>query len=191
MLLSDPRSRRRSVYNVGGVSLREVWAVGIWRGRAFILRWNGTAWSSVQIPQSRGQTSILWALHARRRNDVWAVGRRTRFQGEEVPLVLHWNGRKWKVVRVPLKALLTRCVLRRQGAHGLGRVGSRLQAARGSSAKRSLSYWNALSWSFSAIPTRRYADDVLYGVDAVPGGRAWAVGSRSIYDRAPFRLTAT
>jgi hypothetical protein len=171
--------RHSLLYAVAGASPKDVWAVGSSVGKAVTLHWNGSAWSIVRVPVPRASRSALYAIDARAPNDVWAVGSRSRTGPRaSIPLVEHWNGRRWRVVRLPAKRL--------PNANGLfGAVHARSPrdvwavgfAQVGVNAHTLTGHWNGRAWSFGSTPNRRYEDNDLWAVAAVRGGEVWAGGA--------------
>jgi hypothetical protein len=78
-----------------------LWAVGesspagSGESPGFIERYNGTAWNQVKAPP----VDMLSAVVAASPTDAWAAG----FQSSgKVPVALHWDGKSWQSVSVPL-----------------------------------------------------------------------------------------
>ena len=94
---------------VDTVSADDAWAVGYAarvtpRGafhRALIEHWDGSTWRVVPAPQAGTEDNDLWAVTALSANNVWAVGNENVGRFTFRPLVQHWNGRAWNLVRVP------------------------------------------------------------------------------------------
>jgi hypothetical protein len=86
----------------------DAWAVG-WGSNGpygapttgVVLRWNGTSWRSLTIPNP-GPT-VLSAVEAIAPNNVWVVGETYPGGAHWVPFVLHFDGTSWS--RVPVPAL--------------------------------------------------------------------------------------
>lgn len=178
-LVPMPDLGRHSIlYAVAGVSPKDVWAVGTSVGKALTLHWNGSAWSIVRVPIPRAYRSALYAIDARAANDVWAVGSRTGARVPTIPLVEHWNGRRWRVVRLPAKRVPNgngefRAV-HALSPRNVWAVGSNQVEI---DAHTLTGHWNGRSWSFGSTPNRRFEDNELSGVAGVHGGEVWAGGS--------------
>jgi hypothetical protein len=72
--------------------------------RPLALHWDGSAWSSVKIPNPGGHASLT-GIAADKASDVWAVGRYLT-SGPTVKtrsFVLHWDGSAWRTVSGPSK----------------------------------------------------------------------------------------
>jgi hypothetical protein len=92
---------------VDATSATNAWAVG-WGSTspfggtavAIMLRWNGTAWQSVAVPQP--SPIMLFGVTAVAPNDVWAVGHTYAGGAHWIPLILHWNGSTWTRQTIPV-----------------------------------------------------------------------------------------
>jgi hypothetical protein len=84
------------------VSTTEAWAIhdGVVRGD--IQRWNGSQWRMVHVFPAK---SILADVAAVSSQDVWAVGPGSNVPREARPLIVHWDGRSWRVQHTPLQRL--------------------------------------------------------------------------------------
>ncbi|MGA8459014.1 MAG: hypothetical protein WB800_26685, partial [Streptosporangiaceae bacterium] len=69
-----------------------------------VLRWNGTRWRKVSVPNPGGtgadSVSELFAVRCAAAANCWAVGERSG-GGALLNEALHWNGKKWTAVRTP------------------------------------------------------------------------------------------
>src|SRR5579859_3924011 len=97
---------------VSAISANDVWTVGFNAGssdtstQVLIEHWNGVRWSLVTSP-GPGESGGLSGVSAISANDVWAVGYTSVLQrtagGKSntvwKPLIEHWNGRSWSVVK--------------------------------------------------------------------------------------------
>jgi hypothetical protein len=86
------------------------WAVGETQpaagssNRNEILHWNGSAWSHVAVPSPAGLFAVLQAVRCTKASDCWAVGVNRSSASTFLNQVLHWNGRRWRLVRSPQPA---------------------------------------------------------------------------------------
>lgn len=99
-----------SITSISCPQARHCWAVGsTWR-RNFALQWRGHAWVSMSVPvpkgQARGETAMSLSCIAM--NNCWAVeGTDTDVDygdGGSIAsrdVLIHWNGRTWRVVPAP------------------------------------------------------------------------------------------
>ena len=93
----------------------DVWAVGTATStgrlavqRTLVLHWTGRRWLAVPSPSPGKAGNYLDAVTAVSPSDAWAVGNycpTTSSCGGSAllghPLMLHWNGRRWSLVRLP------------------------------------------------------------------------------------------
>ena len=93
------------LHEVSGTSSGDIWAVGTLGDETtaapLIEHWDGTAWAVVQAPRVPGRAATLFGVAAISTTDVWAVGERQPNGSDIVPLVLHWDGARWGIVRTP------------------------------------------------------------------------------------------
>ena len=92
--VTSPDSGSTFLYDVAALSPSDAWAVGSGStGGAYVLRWNGNAWSSAPAPA--GLLSLS-SVTARSDSDVWVAGS----DANSAPRVAHWNGSAWTVTPV-------------------------------------------------------------------------------------------
>jgi hypothetical protein len=93
---------------VEAIAADDAWVVGSTgetpgTAQAMALHWNGSAWSSVPLPQLEDdiERSYLEDLIVFAPNDIWAIGWQVRdliSRKEGKPLFLHWNGKTWNLM---------------------------------------------------------------------------------------------
>ncbi|MEN0063132.1 MAG: vanadium-dependent haloperoxidase [Myxococcota bacterium] len=94
--MDTPGFGLQTIFGLWGPSSSDVWAVGGFAGRAaFVWRYDGTAWTEVDLPDDipttpAGELPSLFKVWGRSANDVWIVG--------GLGTVLHWNGEVLSVV---------------------------------------------------------------------------------------------
>jgi hypothetical protein len=84
-----------SLTSVAALSSSYVWAVG----GSYTERWNGRRWTAVPNPLAVGAHVQLSGVAATSARNAWAVG--TTLLG--APVILHWDGTKWREVASPVK----------------------------------------------------------------------------------------
>jgi hypothetical protein len=90
----SPNNGSTYLYDVAALTAGDAWAVGYGSdGGAFVLRWNGTAWSSAPAPPG---LSSLTSVAARSDSDVWVTGG----DANGAPALGHFNGSTWTVTPV-------------------------------------------------------------------------------------------
>jgi hypothetical protein len=180
---------RSELYGVAALSADNVWAVGAasvstangFERLALALHWNGKAWKQVPTPNPAPSTmaathvsNVLSAVSGSSSRDVWAVGQYNLWQGGtrgSRALVLHWNGKSWKLVPSPsivaghVSWLNGVAAPSATGAWAVGGVNN--HNARHALAER----WNGQRWSVVRINS-----PVLSGASALAANDAWAAG---------------
>lgn len=92
--------------DVAGSSSKDVWAVGAAVGadgndRPLVEHWDGAAWQLVTVSTPGGAPGYLAGVAAISPTNAWAVGGYRPGGGALQPLLLHWNGVRWRLVSVP------------------------------------------------------------------------------------------
>jgi hypothetical protein len=137
--------------------------------------WNGKKWQvqRVVVPAGGGQ---FRGVAATSKKDVWAVGwTGGSSEGNTLPLIEHWNGRRWSIVPSPAPAgsvtsgLSSVSVVSPTNAWAVG------DSSDGSTAQTLAEHWNGRSWKIVPTPTPD-GDDQLNSIAAVSAKNAWAVG---------------
>ncbi|HEU5440230.1 MAG TPA: hypothetical protein VFU88_13150 [Ktedonobacterales bacterium] len=117
------------------LSATDAWAVGSYMAgneiqRTLIAHWDGTSWTMVPQPDTRGE---LLSVAAAGPHDVRAVGHAFSANGNtQVALALQWDGTTWHVVTLPAPAGATTSSLTSVTGDGAGNfwaVGSYRNAA--------------------------------------------------------------
>jgi hypothetical protein len=177
--------------DVVAIDADDAWAVGYWSSipdaspSPLIEHWNGRRWRPVPNPDL-GTWSELHGMAATGPDDVWAVGNTEVLVGNAFysrALVEHWDGKAWKVVRMPV-------VARRQ-PYGLEGVDTRSSSdawavgaiTRGADVVTLAFHWDGDRWS--RVPTIDPSAEfqLLGGVAIAARHRVWAVGSSWDADR--------
>ena len=83
---------------VVAISTDDVWAVGNGPAGGLLLHWNGKGWKPSTDPVH--SSHVLSGVTAAASDDVYAAGS-IQASGEQLPLVLHFDGRSWKRIAVP------------------------------------------------------------------------------------------
>lgn len=100
-IVKTPRNRHTAeLVSIAAVASNAVWAAGYAEnpscicGSTIVDYWNGSAWRRLNTPNA-GVASFLSAISAVSAHDIWAAGDDWPDQGTDVPLILHWNGKRW------------------------------------------------------------------------------------------------
>src|SRR4051812_12765874 len=180
----DTGNGHTQLMGIAALSRVDVWAVGAylaWPYRPLITHWDGSAWSTVTVPDLPG-AAVLRDISAISPSDIWAVGYYDSGNRRWRPLTLHWNGEGWSQTAAPdpgsgssylfgVKALAT---------NDVWAVGS-------ACCVRYLQQTLALHWdgnTWSAVPTSSIegSNNSFYSVDGIAANDVWAVGASGKYD---------
>jgi len=179
----DPSASDDVLYGVDSLSASDAWAVGYDLAggyhQALIEHWDGAAWRVVPAPRPGTRDSDLWGVTALGPADVWAVGNERTGAGSFRfrPLVEHWNGAAWTLVRVPSPPLtgvgaslsgIAATSPRDIWAVGNYDTGARFQPL--------IEHWNGIRWSL--IPAPAPGSALLSRISLSAPGNGWAVGIR-------------
>ena len=180
----DPGTTR-SITDVAAASASSAWAVGctgcgtststVTSRRALIMRWNGTAWTTVPNPGTAG--SYLYSVAVAPDGTAWAVGNTDSATYVLRTLIMRWNGTAWTTVPSPnpgrgfgMGSSLTGVAVAPDGtAWAVGNSDSNgvISAL--------IMRWNGTAWT--TVPSPSPTDSSLSGVAVAPDGTAWAVGN--------------
>jgi hypothetical protein len=178
-----------ALFAVSAVSASDAWAVGIggqpeFGSHTVAMHWDGADWTRVSSP-SPGRFAGLNAVSAVTASDVWAAGWVERFpEGATVirPMVLHWDGRAWSRIDLPVgDPSLEGVVLTGVSAdapNDAWAVGYSFESPAVPRAAVAL-HWDGKDWRSVAVPLAG-SYDVLQGVWANSVNNAWAVGSTDV-----------
>jgi hypothetical protein len=173
----DPDSNE--LYGVTALSPGAVWAAGHTTApgasaQAFILSYDGTAWSSDPLPQA-GTASLLYAIAARTPADIWAVGSYADETVSGGTLVLHYDGTAWQVMPSPNPPGIAHLyAVAALAADDVWAVGIYRNAS---------GFWQTLTmhydgttWQIVPSPSLAGYYNYLYALAAVAPDEVWAVG---------------
>jgi hypothetical protein len=170
---------------VATLSATSAWAVGYTSvsvppriyHRAMIEHWNGRGWRVVPVPRAGTSDSDLWAVTAFSATNAWAVGNEDVGVFTFRPLIEHWNGTAWRLVRVPSPPLtgvgaslfgVAATSPRDIWAVGNYAVGKRFQPL--------VEHYNGTRWAIVPAPVAGSA--ILGQVSLLSPTDGWAVGQR-------------
>ncbi len=171
--------------SLGGIDARtttDAWAVGSYVNKHGIqltlaLRWDGHAWSVVPTPNpapaGAPKNGGLGSVYALSDTNVWAVGSYLDADALSQPLVEHWNGTAWSVVKTPDlgadEAALTDVTALSSSA--VWAVGFR-------DTLTLVERWDGAKWSVVDSPTPgAHHNANLSGITAIRAGDLWAAGA--------------
>ena len=144
--------------------------------RALIEHWNGTTWRVVPTPQAGTSDSDLWGVTALSASNAWAVGNENIGFFQFRPLVEHWNGAAWTLVRVPSPPLTgvgaSLLGVAATSPRNIWAVGS---YATGTGFQPLIEHFNGTRWAL--IPAKVAGTAGLNQVSFLAPSDGWAVGS--------------
>jgi hypothetical protein len=175
-----------ALLGVSADATNDAWAVGFKgaNGQTFAMHWNGSEWAEVATPNVTKGTNRLEAVLALSPNNAWAVGFFTPANADREPrrtLILHWDGKTWKVVPSPNVGPKSNPLsgLTANSANDIYAFGCHF-AADGSGQFRTLIlHWDGKSWKVvpSPNPTKGFVGDVLFSGVVPSPGNVWIFGS--------------
>jgi hypothetical protein len=181
----SPSSADNVLFGADTLSRTDAWAVGydihvtpqaVYH-QALTEHWDGHTWRAVPAAHVGAQDNDLFGVTALSSTNVWAVGNENIGHFQFRPLVEHWNGTAWTVVRVPSPPLTgTGASLAGVAAtspHDIWAVGN---YATGTRFQPLIEHWNGAHWSLVPAPTAGSAG--LNRISMLTPGNGWAVGSR-------------
>jgi hypothetical protein len=177
----EPAPSPGSGAQISGVAVRRrgVWAVGYRAGprrtTTLTMRRKGGTWRVVASPNP-ATSNFLYDVVTTPAG-TWAVGAATGRGGASQPLVLRWNGRSWKVQRVPSLPKGDN-LLFGVAAKG-GKVWALGERSKGSGKLHPLALHRTRSgWHVSAAPDPARGGESFFHDGTFSGKTLWAVGGR-------------
>ncbi len=103
---ATPTVGRGEFFDVAVPGGTQAWAVGISypASGTLVERWRDGAWERVPSPSPGSEGAQLLAIDGTSASDIWAVGLYSTGSVASLPLVEHWDGKRWRVVPVPRPA---------------------------------------------------------------------------------------
>jgi hypothetical protein len=163
---------------VSASSSGNAWAVGRYfdgtSERTLIEHWNGKRWK-VQLSPNAGSATDAnepQGVAAISPSRAWVVG--DVFKGSVFhSLVEHWNGKRWKVIRVAHRGSSYRLADVAAAAFaGVWAVGT----WNSGTPHTLVEHWNGRAWQIEPSPNLSPYPNQLFGVAALSHADAWAVG---------------
>jgi hypothetical protein len=166
---------------VYAVSATNVWAAGSYygtmAGRTLIEHWNGKAWSVVPSPNLGSGSNEILSIRGTSASDIWAVGNAVTSYPVTRTVILHWNGKRWRLASSPsepsvLNVLTAVRPLSAANAWAVGYVS-------GAATKTLILHWSHGHWRIVPSPNTGTQSSTLSGVRTTSAADAWAVGDFS------------
>jgi hypothetical protein len=91
------------VTNISAASATDVWVRGndCYDSTSFVMHYNGSAWSTFQMPAPAGGWNLVYSIAARG-NEAWAVGYSNDGTTGDKAAAWHWDGSTWSSVAIPV-----------------------------------------------------------------------------------------
>ena len=165
--------------SVYAVSAASVWAVGNYyngsAGRTLVEHWNGKTWKIAWSPNLGSGSNGLTAVRGSSGHDIWAVGNAVTSYPVNKTVILHWNGRHWKLTTSPSIASATNLLraVRPVSPTDAWAVGT---YSRAMGSKTLILHWSKGHWRVVSSPSVPPGGNTLNGVLATSAANAWAVG---------------
>jgi hypothetical protein len=182
----------RNMNGLAVLSPTDVWAVGSdldsnQHFAAVVQHFDGKGWSIVPSPHFLSG-DLLNGIQAISANNIFAVGSRgSDFSLNTTPLIEHWDGSKWKVVRTPQMAaeLNQIAVLSPSDIWVVGET----TTTNNLNTPFSM-HFDGKKWSQVPVPAANVSFNALRGVAAISTNDVWAVGSSKGAGLTDVSLTA-
>jgi hypothetical protein len=178
---AQPPSGQTSTANgVAVVSRCNAWLVGQGNSHVLSLRWNGSSWHYIAVPEPNGTIAAsLNGAAETAASDVWAVGYAFAppNTGTTQALAVHWNGSAWSIV--PAKKPGTSSNLLGVAARTPSDVWAVGRTSNGTTSVPMVEHRNGVAWKVFPLPALPSGgtNGGLQAVSATSRTNAWAVGS--------------
>jgi hypothetical protein len=174
-------SNALSVSDVVALSPTNVWGAGpglLGALEPVVVHWDGKALRRQTLAQREGQLNAIAAASAR---DIWAVGwvasHDDRRGTTARPLVVRWNGARWKVVSTPVRDEAEYTDVAAPSADDVWIVG---RSSAGGTTRPVVVHWDGRRWTPADLRAIVPASSDLGAVDARRRNDVWAVGARNV-----------
>jgi hypothetical protein len=161
---------------VAATSSTNAWAVGQYaatptsQARTLVEHWDGRAWNVQRTPNPGGVYSLLYGVAATSSRNAWAVGEYFNPEFDAETLVLHWDGRAWKLQPSPSPPIAKLYGIAATSSTNAWTVGVDVETV----PFPLIEHWNGKAWKIQPSPS---ADGQLKGVAGTSAANLWAVGS--------------
>jgi hypothetical protein len=178
--------------SIAAVNSGNVWAAGYSDnpnclcGQTIVEHWNGSRWTRLTTPNP-GVADYLTGIAATSATDVWVVGYEWISNFVEFPLLLHYDGRTWRIFNTSRLQFGQLSSVFARSTNDVWAVGWTGQTPK---VKALALHWNGRFWKRAAFPTESGGWIVLKNVFGVAGNDVWAVGSYQFSDINGLSLRA-
>ncbi len=181
-----PSSGTGELDAVVAVSSDDVWAVGIdgWGlGRPVVVHWDGRRWTVARAPifGSKGALSDIVAFGP---SDIWAVGQLNNLDDPALPLLMRWNGGRWRVIDLARVAPSDSALNAIDGtsSRDVWAVGEQDLDMKEPSAL--LLHWNGRAWTKPALAPDDALDRTANAIDVQSAGDVWVMLNGGPHDNS-------
>ncbi|MEO5953896.1 MAG: S-layer homology domain-containing protein, partial [Chloroflexia bacterium] len=146
--------------------------------QSLILRWDGTSWSTVTVPNYQNQNNYLYNISGDSPNNLWTIGEHNTCWGCAASThTLHYDGTAWTIVNSPNVGSSTNtpqdvAVLANDDAWFVGQY----YDAPNARWKTLIEHWDGTAWSVVSSPNQNVSYNDLHSVVAISPNDIWAVG---------------
>lgn len=214
---------------VAALSASDIWAVGSYNNglvevkpdqwenpfpnQTLALHWNGAHWAQIPSPNVGLGDNYLSGVAVVSHSDVWAVGHYNqarikdgygswRETGPAQTLILHWDGKGWKIAPTPNlgnintngnSRLTAISAIASNDIWATGYFGDNddpYQTGKPDQAQTLILHWNGAQWGVTPSPSPGPFLDRLYAISAASKNDVWAVGDQSGKERDFIRQIA-
>ena len=190
---SPSRNAQGNTLNaVAALSKSDAWAVGfqndnnINASRTLTLHWDGVRWRAIPSPNPGSPQSCrdsntgndLTSVTTISASNVWATGFSFTCTTIDLqPMMIHWDGQRWKVVHTPTlgtngnSSLNGLVALAADNIYAVG-----YQPAANGAVLTLIEHWDGKKWSVVPSPNRSPTGNLLSAVSANSPTDIWAVG---------------
>lgn len=163
---------------VAALSASDIWAAGYHSApngsiQPLYEHWDGESWTVVrEAPGTPNNGGEIYGIHAISTTDVWAVGYQGSPVSIAVPLIEHWDGHSWHVVKA---APVHQGTIDRLGGV-FGTASNDVWAVGFSENGGFIEHWDGVTWA----RTQSVPLGPLIGIDGSGPMDIWAVGNLSV-----------
>jgi hypothetical protein len=187
MKSASPSASFNGLFGVSATSGANAWAVGYYcvlhcglniGFNTLLLRWNGTTWSRVTIPDPSTTGNGLSGVSATSTSNAWAAGYYINPATHATDtLTERWNGTAWSKVASanPNSTFTSLSGVSADSPTDAWAAGSYQISTPGTTGTFT-EQWNGTAWSKAATPSPSPSSNYLFGVNANSGTDVWAVG---------------
>lgn len=165
------------LFKVHAVAANDIYAVGDFnadkqQGQPLAEHYDGTKWSVVSTPRLKnGQAAVLTAITAISHRDLWVAGAGPQGGASGKPLVMHFDGHRFKQVPFPGNKVIV---------GGITAIAADDAWITGSDGRTLAAHWDGKAWTRVPTPDPsggqgRFSE--LRGVSATSSTDVWAAGS--------------